>query len=425
MDWLDVLYVFLAVLICGLAAWIAWWRPLRRLQRLLDRMAGGETVKSCFIDSPRWFHGMERDLEKLSKRLRDQQQIFNEAEFNIHAILSSMAEGVMVVDAQHRILLVNDELNKLFDLKQDPTHRTALEALREADVELILRETLQKGQPVAREVTLVTVQSEGQSLEVQINTVPVRNEAGVIQGVVAVFHDISRVKQLESVRREFVSNVSHELRTPLSIFRGYLETLLDNPGLPPEDVSRILDTMRRHSDRLNALVEDLLTLTRLESRKEQLQPMALKLDEFVAQILRDYKSKIENEKAEVTVQIPADLPVLMADPRRLEQVLINLLDNSLVYSKPPKRIEIGAEADGKEVLLRVRDNGIGIPTADLPRIFERFYRVDKARSREKGGTGLGLSIVKHIAQLHGGSVMAESEFGHWTQITVRLPNKTA
>ncbi len=421
MYWLDLLYIAIALSLAAVLSWFFWWRPLRRLGRLLAQLASGESPKSCFIDSPSWFRKMERDLEILSNRIRQSEQILAEEKFNLHAIMTSMVEGVLVVDERHLIRLVNDELVKLFDLKQNPVHRTILEALREADVELIVRDTLQTGQPVVREVTLLTLNSEKKALQVELSAMPIHNEHGRVNGAVVVFHDVSQVKQLEGVRREFVANVSHELRTPLSIFRGYLETLIDNPELPPSEVARIHDTMRRHSDRLNALVEDLLLLTRMESKKLPIQPVTMKLDTFVAQVLRDYKSKLENEQAEVTVDVAPTLPPLVADPLRLGQVLFNLLDNAIVYSKPPKKINISAECVGKEMILRVRDNGIGIPPGDLPRIFERFYRVDKARSREKGGTGLGLSIVKHIAQLHGGSVTAESEFGHWTQITVRLP----
>lgn len=421
MYWVDLLYVTLALCLAIVAGWLAWWRPLGRLSRLVSLLASGEPLKSCFIDSPRWFRKMERDLELISNRLRLSSQALAEEKFNLHAIMTSMAEGVLVVDERHIIRLVNDELVKLFDLKQNPVHRSVLEALREADVELIVRETLLSGQPLAREVTLLSLTSEKKSRQVELSAMPIHGETGRVNGAVVVFHDISQVKQLESVRREFVSNVSHELRTPLSIFRGYLETLMDNPDLPPQETARILETMHRHSDRLNALVEDLLMLTRMESKKVPLQPIEMKLDAFVTQVLRDYKSKLVDEQAEVTVEVPADLPTLMADPLRLGQVLFNLLDNAIVYSKTPKKITISAECNGKEMILRVRDNGIGIPPSDLPRIFERFYRVDKARSREKGGTGLGLSIVKHIAQLHGGNVTAESEFGNWTQITVRLP----
>lgn len=421
MNWMDVLYVVIALTMAALAGWVAWWLPLRRLSQLITRLAAGETPKTSYVDAPRWFQGIQQDLQRLSSRLQKQNQALAEERFNLHAIMGSMAEGVMVVDERHIIHLVNDELIKLFNLTQDPVHRTVLEALREADVEWIVRDALQAGKPLTREVSLLTLTTDGKATQVELSAQPILNEAGRISGVVVIFHDVSHLKQLEGVRREFVSNVSHELRTPLSIFRGYLETIIDNPDLPPSEVRRIMETMRRHSDRLNALVEDLLMLTRLESKKESLHPIDLHLGEFVTQVLRDYKSKLDAEKVEVLVTIPPDLPSMPADPLRLSQVFFNLLDNAIVYSKTPKRIEISAVRDGTEAVLRVRDNGIGIPSADLPRIFERFYRVDKARSREKGGTGLGLSIVKHIAQQHGGTVQAESVLGEWTQITLRLP----
>lgn len=422
MEWLDFILIAGAFVFAAVVGWYAWWRPLRRLQALAERLAAGETPKTSFLDSPRWYRGLERDLERISRRMREMGQSLAEEKFNLSAIVTSMSEGVLVVDTRHVIRLVNEEVITLFGLKQNPIHRTVLEALREADLELILRETFQSGHPVEREMELLVLSPDNKKpLQVEISSVPIRNEGGEVQGVVLVIHDVSQVKHLEGIRKEFIANVSHELRTPLSIFRGYLETLVDNPDLPKEEVQRIYETMRRHSNRLNALVEDLLTLSRLESRRELINPVMMQIDVFIAQVLRDYKTKLEAEQAEIVVKVEPNLPPIEVDRLKMEQVLFNLLDNSIVYSKPPKRIEIEARRMDKHLVLSVRDNGMGIPPADLPRIFERFYRVDKARSRERGGTGLGLAIVKHIAQMHGGSVAAESEFGHWTKISLQLP----
>jgi two-component system phosphate regulon sensor histidine kinase PhoR len=316
---------------------------------------------------------------------------------------------------------VNDELLNLFQLKQSPLGRTVLESLREARVEMIVRETIRRGEPHQEEVIL-----EGTALGLpprhfDISVVPIRAPKGEVRGAVAVFHDITRIKQLEVVRQDFVANVSHELRTPLAIFRGYLETLADNPDMTREESQRILETMKRHSDRLNALVEDLLILTRLEARHVEAEISSIRVDAFFQQLVRDWGVRTNSGAVDIQIEMPDDLPPLDADALRLEQVMLNLLENAAAYSHPPRRVVLSAALRDGRMEVRVADNGTGIPPNDLPHIFERFYRVDKGRSRTSGGTGLGLSIVKHIVQSHGGTVHAESELGKGTTIVLRLP----
>jgi two-component system phosphate regulon sensor histidine kinase PhoR len=332
-----------------------------------------------------------------------------------------MVEGVMVVDQRHVVRLVNDELLNLFELKQSPLGRTMLESLREARVEMIVRETILRGEPRQQEVMLESTALGLPQRHFNISVVPIRSPKGEVRGAVVVFHDITRMKQLEVVRQDFVANVSHELRTPLAIFRGYLETIADNPDLPPEEAQRILDTMKRHSDRLNALVEDLLVLTRLEARQVKTEFSTIRVDAFFQQLVRDWNHRTKSEEVRIELDMPADLPTLDVDALRLEQVLFNLLENAAAYSNPPRCVVISAGLRDGRMEVRVADNGTGIPPEALPHIFERFYRVEKGRGRASGGTGLGLSIVKHIVQSHGGTVHAESEFGKGTTIVLRLP----
>jgi two-component system phosphate regulon sensor histidine kinase PhoR len=245
----------------------------------------------------------------------------------------------------------------------------------------------------------------------------------VIDGAVAVFHDLTRIKQLEVVRRDFVSNVSHELRTPLAVFRGYLETLIDNPALPREDAERVLGAMQRNSNRLNSLVEDLLTLTRLESRRMPAEAQPVQIAPFFEQLARDWRARVDAEPVEIECRAAPYLPPVEVDLLRFEQVMLNLLENAVAYSAAPRRVVLAAELEGARMKISVTDNGIGIPPTDLPHVFERFYRVDKARNRRSGGTGLGLSICKHIVEAHGGTIEAESDLGKGTTIVLRLPLK--
>ncbi|HEY6154164.1 MAG TPA: ATP-binding protein, partial [Candidatus Udaeobacter sp.] len=219
------------------------------------------------------------------------------------------------------------------------------------------------------------------------------------------------------------ANVSHELRTPLSILRGYIETLLDSPKTPHEELIRILCIMQRHSDRLELLVEDLLTLAQLESTNPNLQMGTVDLSSFLPEMLRDWEKKLKSKQLNIILDVPPELSPICVDRVRLQEALYNLLDNAVKYSRERGEIRLSIQQHDKEIELIVSDKGIGIAKEDLPRIFERFYRADKARSSDKiRGTGLGLAIVKHIAQLHGGRVEADSELGNGTTIRMILPS---
>ena len=394
---------------------------LRQMSRLTGQLATGQRPKSYYIDGPPLVEQISRHLETLGARLEEMQRQQREEDFNLNVLLANMVEGVMVVDQRHVVRLVNDELLDLFQLKQSPLGRTVLESLREARVETIVGETILRGERHQQEVVLESTALGMPQRYFDISVVPIRTKKDEVGGAVVVFHDITRIKQLEVVRQDFVANVSHELRTPLAIFRGYLETLEDNPDLPREESQRILETMKRHSDRLNALVEDLLVLTRLEARQVEAEFSTIRLDAFFRQVVRDWGNRTNSGAVDIQVEMPDDLPPLDVDTLRLEQVIFNLLENAVAYSNPPRRVVISAALKDERMEVCVTDNGIGIPPNDLAHVFERFYRVDKGRSRTSGGTGLGLAIVKHIVQAHGGTVHAESEVGKGTKIVLSLP----
>jgi len=392
---------------------------LQQLKRLTGQLADGQRPKSYYINGPSLVGEITQNLEKVGTRLEEIQRQQQEEDFNLNVLLANMVEGVMVVDQRHMVRLVNDELLNLFSLKQSPLGRTVLESLREARVEIIVRETIQSGQSQQREVTLESMAVAMRHFV--ISAVPIRAKDKEIRGAVIVFHDITRLKQLEVIRQDFVANVSHELRTPLAIFRGYLETFADNPRLTREETKPMIEAMRRHSNRLNALVEDLLSLTRLESKQVQADYSTIRLDAFFQQLVRDWEKRMDKGKVEFELQTPGKMPPLEVDTLRFEQVMLNLLENAVAYSNPPRKIILAASVEGEQIEIRVADNGVGIPPGDLPHIFERFYRVDKGRSRASGGTGLGLAIVKQIIQTHRGTVHAESEVGKGTTIVIRLP----
>jgi len=290
-----------------------------------------------------------------------------------------------------------------------------LEIVRDPTLDRLLTDAFRGDSPVRCELVV----NESQ---IELHAVATKNDAGQITGALVLFHDITELKKMDQVRRDFVANVSHELRTPLSILRGYIETLLDSPKTPREELTRILRVMERHSDRLELLVEDLLTLAQLESTNPNLQMGTVDLSTFLPEIVRDWEKKFKSKQLNIAVDVPPELPPIYVDRARLQEALYNLLDNAVKYSRERGEIRLSARQHDGEMELIVSDQGIGIAKEDLPRIFERFYRADKARGPDKvRGTGLGLAIVKHVAQLHGGRVEADSELEKGTTIRMILP----
>jgi two-component system phosphate regulon sensor histidine kinase PhoR len=424
-EWLP--YIFVAVLaVAGFFTVVRkYLNPWNRLEQMVNDLAEGKRPATFVFHGARRFMRVALSLEKLADEQTRLKRQMSEEEFNLQAILSSMVEGVMVVDTSHNIRLVNASFIKLFSLRNSPIRQSVLGALREASIEEILRATSQTGETQSREISIYGDGQAGQPRYFSVSSVPIKKNDGTIGGMVTVFHDISRLRQLEDIRREFVANVSHELRTPLSIFHGYVENLLDTPAMQRKERIAIYEVLQRHSHRLNALLEDLLTLARLESRNEKLEITEISLAPYLSQFGKDWMSKAGKKKITLNIDVDADLPPLGVDEFRLEQILTNLLDNAVKYTPEGGKVGIFARADDGKIEIRVEDNGIGIPLSDQKHIFERFYRVEKARTREKGGTGLGLSIVKHIMALHGGTVEARSDLGKGTAIILRFPLRQA
>lgn len=390
-------------------------RQAQRVQSMLEDLAQGREPSSFVVDGA--FERLGHRAEQVSleqDHLRRQRQL---AEANLQIILSSMQEGVMVVDSRRSIRLVNPSLRKMFSLAPHIFGQPVIETLKEPDVDEMITDALASGEPQEREIELG---ARKPPVMLAVTVSPMRDAAGEA-GALAMFRDVTRLTQLEQVRREFVANVSHELRTPLAIFQGYVENLVDIPDMGAEDRASIYAVLEKHSKRLNALVEDLLIVARLEARREELKRESLDIGALISETARDWSVRTGKKQIALQLDLADPLPRVSADRMRLEQVLNNLLDNAVKYTPQGNSITLGAVRCGEEVAIWVKDTGQGILSTDLPHIFERFYRADKARSRELGGTGLGLSIVKHIAQAHGGSVEAESTFGKGTTIRMRLP----
>jgi len=365
-----------------------------------------------------------RDAAKLAAELRAERDATarrqNELEDRIRAerqtLFNSMGEGVVLLDRAGRILLVNQSLERQFDLHVDVRGQTVNEAFRRPELSHLLARLAAQREAVSGELEA----GGAEARYFEVNAATVFDRDGEPQGTIMVCHDLTRIRQLENTRREFVANVSHELRTPLSLIKGYVETLLDGAIRDPALAEKFLHTIERHSNRLTNLIEDLLTISRLESGQITLQLRAIPLRPFAAGLIGELQTHARERGTTITNDIPEGLAG-RADPDRLEQVFVNLVENAIKYGRAKGHVSIKGRAVNGHVELCVADDGPGIPPESRERIFERFYRVDKARSRDAGGTGLGLSIVKHIVQSHGGKVWVESEPGQGARFYFTLP----
>jgi two-component system phosphate regulon sensor histidine kinase PhoR len=419
MVWLAFCLLATVFLATGLAVWRKWIAPWKDVEELSRAIVEKRPPRKFLISANPQSRSIGLALETLIDRQRELEERFREGEFSVQAVFGAMLDGLVVVDDRRRVRMMNREFRRMFGLEKAEPGEPLLEVIRHASVDRLALEAIRAREARRESIQMSRGPSEGREMEV--SAVPLGENSAPTEGAVILFHDVTQLRQMEEIRRDFVANVSHELRTPLSIFRGYLETLLDDPHQPPGELLRILEVMERHSDRLYALVEDVLSLARLESPAAELDLSEISLPEFLPEILNDWKKRLEAKQLKSQLDVPLDLPKLEADESRLQEIIYNLLDNAVKYSKAGGLITLRAAAEGDQVRISVSDEGIGIRENDLPRIFERFYRADKARSRELGGTGLGLSIVKHIAQLHGGTAHAQSEPGKGTTISVLLP----
>jgi len=344
-------------------------------------------------------------LNDMSDRIEDQVQRLSAEKQRLDTILRSMGEGVMVTAPDGVITLVNPAFRRLFSIAGNVEGKKLVEISRHPD---LLEAFNDLGKPDVNEL-LREISIQPSDITLFTHWVPL-NVDGVRQGIVAVFHDISDLKKAENMRRDFVANVSHELRTPVTIIKGYAETLLDGAlETDPARAKRFVEIISSHSERLTNLINDILTLSSLETKEALLELNPIDVSGTIAKACMLLQERAAQKNiAIVNESVGSALPRVMADQGRLEQVVVNLLENAIKYTSDGGSVRLFTEDDDAYIRVSVADSGIGIPFKDLPRIFERFYRVDEARTREQGGTGLGLAIVKHIVQLHGGNVSVTS-----------------
>jgi two-component system phosphate regulon sensor histidine kinase PhoR len=394
-------------------------RPVVEMQRTAARMSEGDFRTRAPVRSTDEIGMLARALNAMSASLRDKIDDLEQEHAKVTTILDAMVEGVVAVDGHDEILLINEPARAMFDVPPGRGEgKPLLEVVRNADLHAVARRARGVAESAAmRREVVIDGGSSRRTLDV--HAMPLRLGAGPL-GVVMVLDDVTELRRLERVRTEFVANVSHELRTPLTAIQGYVETLLGGAIDEPADSRRFLEVVHRHTERLGRLLNDLTDLSNIELGRITLDLGPVPVAEVAESVVAILRPRADAGHVALDLDVAPDLPAVHADHDRLHQILINLVDNAVKYTPPGGRVTVTARANDSGVDLAVADTGVGIPAADLPRITERFYRVDKARSRELGGTGLGLAIVKHLVQAHAGELAIESDYGRGTTVRVRL-----
>ena len=385
-------------------------RPIGELRSMAGRLTAGDLDARARVDTGDELEDLAATLNAAASGLAEQLARAEGERDRVEAVLQGMVEGVVVTDAAGRIALANTALREMFALAGPTEGRTPIEALRNPAAADVIEEAAEKREVVVREIRVSWP---------LVRTFSLHASGLAAGGAVAVFHDVTALKRVDEMRRDFVANVSHELQTPLTTLAGYGEALTESAG-DPRRVAEMAEVVRRQSARMSALVRDLLNLSRLESEGFAPEREVVDIDALVREVADAWAERAAERGLALDVEIEPGLEV-RGDRRLLHQALSNLVENAVKYVPADRAVRIGARAVHDGVELLVSDTGGGIPTEDLPRIFERFYRVDKGRARSRGGTGLGLAIVKHVAEVHGGRVEVESAPGRGAKFRVILP----
>ncbi|HVR60486.1 MAG TPA: ATP-binding protein [Polyangia bacterium] len=404
-----------AVVMSTLAAqWLS--RPLRQMTETARRMSKGDLSVRTRISGADQVAELARALDGLAGSLsRTLGELKGERDL-LGGILESMREGVLVLNASQRILLVNPALRSMLLLGSDVGGKAPLELVRNAELQTLLDQAFAEGASASGEIGIGGLKPR----RLLVHVTPLAAEGDEHRGLLAVFVDVTDIRRLETLRRDFVANVSHELRTPVAAVCSAVETLRQTVSHDAAASARFIDMIERNAQRLRDLLEDLLSLSRIESREYRPELAPLALPAAIEQVLGMLRERIDRRRLRVRVEVPADLPAVLADPRAVEQVLTNLVDNAIKYC-PGARLTVRAAPDGPRVRISVEDNGPGVEPRHIPRLFERFYRVDAGRSRDTGGTGLGLSIVKHLVEAMNGLVGVDSTPGAGSTFWFALP----
>jgi two-component system phosphate regulon sensor histidine kinase PhoR len=421
-----------AVIFAVLIAWTATVLvilPLIDLRKSARRIARGDFRPVILPGMPPFLRGIADDLRVTAETLARQRELIEEEEFSFSLIMESMTEGVVITAPDLRIRFVNNAAAAMFNLRGSVSGLLLPEVFLGHGLQTLAERAAETGEVQRGELTQ-PIPGRSERCHLVVTAAVLKGaEAERPGGVLLVLHDVTRLRELESVRREFVANVSHEFRTPLSIINGYLETL-EEGGVGREMLRKSISVMRRHADRLNRLIEDLLTISRMEEKGVRLETASADVVGLLSSVVSRLDPEIRQRGAEVRLDIESGLSSLTIDSYRMEQAFSNLLANALRHGSPAGstrgvRVTVAIRREGHDLAISFSDDGPGIPLQDQEHLFERFYRVGGDRARQTGGTGLGLSIVKHVVQAHGGRVGLRSRPGEGSTFTIHLPLSAA
>jgi len=397
--------------------------PIQEMERFTTRLKEGEPAGTLLIDSPDEVGRLARNINAMVLELQESARVAGEEKSKLEAAFASMTDGVLVLDDEGRIEAMNSAFKAMLDIRRrDILGKTPIEAIRNLELQEALDLFRKTGAPVTREIKI----SGGDRLILDVTISAIQDLPRNEEKTMIVFHDVTRLKKLERMRVDFVANVTHEIRTPLTAILGFIETLKEGALDDRETAVRFLDVIGRHAHRLKRLVDDLLVISDIETGEMRFNMETTSAKAVLESLLPIVEQKASAKNIALERQIPQDLPPIRADRDRLCQIFLNVLDNAVKFTPEGGKVRVNVYADGMTNLnVDVEDTGPGIPKDEIPRLGERFYRVDKTRSRELGGTGLGLSIVKHLLKAHGGELKIESFRGRGTTVTLAFPVSAA
>jgi len=391
--------------------------PIRAMERFTEKLRQGEPVGAILLNTADETKKLADNINFLVEELKDKIRIANEEKSKLMTALTSMTEGVLIINAQGLIEFVSPVLGDMLSVRyEDVFGKTLMEAFRSAELQKILTEFKRTGENITREITL-------DMAEVVILNVSVSAVHGYPQEdkTMIVFHDVTRLKKLEKVKEDFVANVTHEIRTPLTAIIGYLETIKNGAIGNIDETKKFVDIILNQAERLNRLVEDLLTLSHIELKELKFNFENVSINAAITNVISLVEAKAKEKKITIHNNVRENFPMIRADKDKLTQIFVNILDNAVKFTPESGRITIVAKEADAYTAVSISDTGIGVPRDEIQRLGERFYRVDRSRSRDLGGTGLGLSIVKHLMIAHGGRMEIESELGRGTTVFLLFP----
>ena len=393
--------------------------PIQEIEAFTDKIRKGEVSGMLMIDSRDEIGQLSKNINDMVAELQEKIRVANEEKWKLRAAFASMAEGVMVLDSQNRIEGLNKGMAEMIGREYaDIVGKTPIEAFRNIALQDALNRFRQAGEIVLEEITL----GDENPMILDVNISAVKSLPGQDPKTMIVFHNVTRLKKLEQVRADFVANVTHEIKTPLTAIIGFVETLQQGAIDDRVKAQKFLLTIHENAQRLNRLVDDLLTLSSIELGETELHLEGLALDDVFETALTLISPRAALKNVRIQREVQPGLPMVRADRDRLVQILVNVLDNAVKFTPEGGSVSITASPEVQgSVVIKITDTGIGISKSELPRLGERFYRIDKTRSREMGGTGLGLSIVKHLMKAHEGSMEIESTLGKGTTVSLHFP----